>query len=199
MAEGDALLIVDVQRDFTPGGALPAPEGDGVVPVLNEYARRFARRGLPLFASRDWHPPETAHFQAFGGPWPPHCVQGTEGARFHPDLDLPDATQVVSKGMDPGDHGYSAFEATLEDGRTLNRALEDLGVRRLFVGGIATDYCVHASVLDAASHGYRPVLLLDAVKGIDVEAGDVARALDEMLRAGARTATLASLDSDLDG
>lgn len=199
MAEGDALLIVDVQRDFTPGGALPAPEGDRVVPVLNEYARRFARRGLPLFASRDWHPPETAHFQAFGGPWPPHCVQGTEGAEFHPDLDLPDATQVASKGMDPGDHGYSAFEATLEDGRTLNRALEDLAVRRLFVGGIATDYCVHASVLDAASHGYGPVLLLDAVKGIDVEAGDVARALDEMLRAGARTATLASVDSDLDG
>jgi nicotinamidase/pyrazinamidase len=199
MAEGDALLMVDVQRDFTPGGALPAPYGDRVVPVLNEYARRFAARHLPLFASRDWHPPETAHFKAFGGPWPPHCVQDTEGAEFHPDLALPVGTQVVSKGLDPGDHGYSAFEATLEDGRLLNRALEDLAVRRLFVGGIATDYCVRASVLDAAKHGYQPVLLLDAVQGIDVEPGDVARAMDEMLRAGARTATLVSVDGELDG
>lgn len=199
MAEGDALLIVDVQRDFTPGGALPAPDGDRVVPVLNEYIRRFTERGLPLFASRDWHPPQTAHFQAFGGPWPPHCVQGTEGAAFHPDLALPAAAEIVSKGMDPGDDGYSAFEATLEDGRSLGRALEDLGVRRLFVGGIATDYCVHASVLDAVKHGYHPVVLLDAVKGIDAEPGDVARALDEMLRAGARSATLASVDGELGG
>ncbi|MEJ2218118.1 MAG: isochorismatase family protein [Gemmatimonadota bacterium] len=199
MADGDALLIVDVQRDFTPGGALPAPDGDRVVPVLNEYAKRFAARHLPLFASRDWHPPETKHFEELGGPWPPHCVQNTEGAEFHPDLDLPAGTEVVSKGMDPGDHGYSAFEATLDDGRSLDRALGDLGVRRLFVGGIATDYCVRASVLDAAKHGYQPVLLLDAVTGIDVEQGDVARALDDMLRAGARTATLASVDGKLDG
>jgi len=199
MAEGDALLIVDVQRDFTPGGALPAPDGDQVVPALNEYARRFAARGLPLFASRDWHPEKTAHFEQFGGPWPPHCVQNTPGAEFHPDLALPDSTEVVSKGMDPGDHGYSAFEATLHDGRSLNRALEDAAVRRLFVGGIATDYCVHASVLDAAKNGYHPVLLLDAIKGIDVERGDVARAMDEMLRAGARTATLASVEAELDG
>ncbi len=197
MAAGDALLIVDVQRDFTPGGALPAPDGDRIVPVLNEYARRFAARGLPVFASRDWHPPQTAHFLAFGGPWPPHCVQNTEGAAFHPDLALPDGAHVVSKGMDPVDHGYSAFEAVLDDGRSLDRALADLAVRRLFVGGIATDYCVRASVLDAAIHGYVPVLLLDAIKGIDVEPGDVDRALDEMARAGARTITLASLDEEL--
>lgn len=199
MADGDALLIVDVQRDFTPGGALPAADGDQVVPVLNEYAKRFAVRGLPVFASRDWHPPDTTHFKAFGGPWPPHCIQDTEGAAFHPDLELPPGTTVVSKGMDPGDHGYSAFEASLDDGRSLDRALQDVGARRLFIGGLTTDYCVRTSVLDAVKNGYQPFILLDAVKGIDVQQGDVARALDEMLRAGARSATLVSIDHELDG
>lgn len=197
MAEGDALLIVDVQNDFCPGGSLPVPEGDEVVPVLNRYARRFAKRGLPVIASRDWHPERTAHFREGGGPWPPHCVQDTEGAEFHPELDLPTGAMVVSKGMDPGDHGYSAFEAETDDGRPLTRALEDSGARRLFIGGLATDYCVRASVLDAARRGYKPVLLLDAIRGIDVEAGDMARALDEMIRAGAATATLATLDETL--
>lgn len=199
MAEGDALLIVDVQNDFCPGGALPVPEGDDVVPVLNHYARRFVERTLPIFASRDWHPERTAHFKEGGGPWPPHCVQGTEGAAFHPSLELLDAACVVSKGMDPGDHGYSAFEAETDEGQPLVRALEDSGTRRLFVGGLATDYCVRASVLDAAKRGYQPVLLLDAIKGIDVEKGDIARALDAMIRAGATTTTLDTVRETLEG
>lgn len=198
MAEGDALLIVDVQNDFCPGGALAVPEGDRVVPVLNEYIEAFRSRGLPVYASRDWHPAETRHFEAGGGPWPPHCVAGSEGAAFHPELALPGEATVVSKGTDPTDDGYSAFEAESERGRELEDALRESGVRRLFVGGLATDYCVRASVLDAAREGFRPVVLLDAIRGIDVEAGDQAAALDEMLRAGARTATLRSIEHDLE-
>lgn len=198
MAEGDALLIVDVQNDFCPGGALPVPQGDRVVPVLNRYIERFRDRGLPIFASRDWHPEETRHFREQGGPWPPHCVAETEGASFHPDLTLPGDAVVVSKGTDPKDDGYSAFEATTGDGALLGPALAAAGVRRLFVGGLATDYCVRASVLDAAREGIRPVLLLDAIRGIDVEEGDQAGAIDEMLRAGATTATLRTLDDELE-
>jgi nicotinamidase/pyrazinamidase len=198
MAKGDALLIVDVQNDFCPGGALAVPEGDAVVPVINEYVRRFGSRGLPVYASRDWHPEVTRHFQAEGGPWPPHCVAGTEGAAFHPELRLPDTAKVVSKGTDPTDDGYSAFEAESDSGQPLADALGEAGVGRLFVGGLATDYCVRASVLDAAARGLRPVLLLDAIRGIDVKPGDQARALDAMLRAGAGTATLETIDAELE-
>ena len=198
MAEGDALLIVDVQNDFCPGGALAVPEGDRVVPVLNDYIETFRARGLPVFASRDWHPEETRHFEAGGGPWPPHCVAGTKGAGFHLDLALEGEAVVVSKGTSPTDDGYSAFEAKSEEGRGLEESLRERGVRRLFVGGLATDYCVRASVLDAARQGFRPVLLLDAIRGIDVREGDQAAALDEMIRAGAGTATLRSIERELE-
>lgn len=198
MRSGDALLIVDVQNDFCPGGALPVPEGDRVVPVLNRYVGRFRSADRPVFASRDWHPAETRHFEARGGPWPAHCVAGTEGAAFHPDLDLPPEARVVSKGTDPADDGYSAFEAETETGTRLGDALREAGVSRIFVGGLATDYCVRATVLDAARAGLRPVLLLDAIRGIDVQPGDQARALDAMLRAGARTATLDTIDQELE-
>ncbi len=197
MTRDAALLIVDVQNDFCPGGALAVPEGDRVVEVLNRYIERFAGRGLDIFASRDWHPAETRHFEAGGGPWPPHCVAGTPGAAFHPRLELPESATVVSKGTAPEDDGYSAFEGVTPAGRGLAESLDELGVRRLFVGGLATDYCVRATVLDAARRGLRPVLLLDAIRGIDVEPGDQARALDEMLRAGAATATLETVDATL--
>ena len=198
MAERDALLIVDVQNDFCPGGALPVPEGDRVVPVLNRYVERFRDRGLPIYASRDWHPRETRHFRSGGGQWPPHCVAGTRGAEFHAGLELGTGVDVVSKGIDPADDGYSAFEAETESGQSLPDSLEARGIGRLFVGGLATDYCVRASVLDAAARGLRPVLLLDAIRGIDVEEGDQARAIDEMLRAGARTATLQTIEDELE-
>lgn len=198
MATGDALLIVDVQNDFCPGGSLAVPEGDRVVPVLNDYVARFRAEDLPVFASRDWHPEETRHFRGQGGPWPPHCVAETAGAAFHPALELPSGATVVSKGTDPADDGYSAFEAETEEGVELADVLRERGVRRLFVGGLATDYCVRASVLDAAAAGLRPVLLLDAVRGIDVKPGDQARAIDAMLRAGATTATLETIDRDLE-
>ena len=192
-----ALLLVDVQNDFCPGGALAVPEGDAVVPVLNDYIGRFAARGLPVFASRDWHPPETSHFHGGGGPWPPHCVRDTEGAAFHPDLALPTDAAVVTKGTSPTDDGYSAFEATDAKGTAVGERFRETGVETLYVGGLATEYCVRATVLDALRQDIDTVLLLDAVRGIDVQPGDVARALDEMIRAGARTATLATIEEEM--
>jgi nicotinamidase/pyrazinamidase len=192
-----ALLIVDVQNDFCPGGALAVPEGDRVVPVLNTYLSKFAQHGAPIFASRDWHPARTKHFQEQGGPWPPHCIAQSAGAEFHAQLQLPAETSVVTKGTNPEDDGYSAFEAADQAGRGLGDVLRSGDVARLYVGGLATEYCVRASVLDGLKAGLDVVVLLDAVRGIDVNEGDVARALDEMLRAGARTATLETIDQEL--
>jgi nicotinamidase/pyrazinamidase len=181
--EGSALLLVDVQNDFCPGGALAVPRGGEVIPVLNRLADRFGERGLPVYASRDWHPADTTHFRAFGGPWPEHCVAGSPGAEFHPDLHLPAGAIVVSKGQDRKDDGYSAFEGTTADGRTLGEDLKRRGVSRLYVGGLATDYCVRASVLDARREGLDVTVVLDGIAGIGEE--DSARALDEMRSAGA--------------
>ncbi|MBI2203730.1 MAG: bifunctional nicotinamidase/pyrazinamidase [Candidatus Rokubacteria bacterium] len=182
----DALVIVDVQNDFCPGGALAVNAGDEVVPVMNRYAERFARAGAPVFASRDWHPRQTKHFKEWGGVWPPHCVQGTRGAEFHPALSLPPRTEIVSKGMDPDADAYSAFQAETSDGTPFANALASRGVRRLFIGGLATDYCVKATVLDARKHGFEAFVLDDASRAVEVAAGDGARAVDEMTTAGAR-------------
>jgi len=184
----DALVVVDVQNDFCPGGALAVAEGDRVVAVLNRYAAAFAARGAPVFASRDWHPEQTRHFVAGGGPWPPHCLQGTPGARFHPDLRLPAGTVVVSKGMDPDEDAYSSFQARDEDGTDFATLLRRRGVRRLFVGGLATDYCVRATALDGLAAGFEVVVLEDAVRAVDVQPDDGERALTEMAAAGARRA-----------
>jgi nicotinamidase/pyrazinamidase len=181
-----ALLLVDVQNDFCPGGALAVPEGDQVVPVLNAWTRAFLAAGRPVFASRDWHPANSVHFVTGGGPWPPHCVQGTPGADFHPGLAVPPEVVVLSKGMDPAESGgYSAFEAIDAEGRTLAERLRQAGVRRLYVGGLATDYCVRASVLDALRAGLAVTVIGDGVRGVDVTPGDSARALEEMKAAGA--------------
>lgn len=186
----DALIVVDVQNDFCPGGALPVAEGDAVVPVLNRYIERASAAGMPIYASRDWHPAQTRHFAAYGGPWPPHCVQGTPGAAFHPGLRLPPDATVVSKGMSAEDVGYSMMEARLPDGRDLLTALRQAGITRLHVGGLATDYCVRATVLDALRDGFETLLLVDAVRAVDVTPGDGERALGEMLAAGAKPQTL---------
>jgi nicotinamidase/pyrazinamidase len=188
-----ALVIVDVQRDFCPGGSLAVAKGDQVVPPLNAAAAAFAAAGRPVIATRDWHPPRTIHFQAYGGPWPPHCVQGTPGAEFHPALRLPASAIVVSSGMGENEDGYSAFEAEDASGRPVADLLRDLGVRRLYVGGLATDYCVKASVLDAREQGFEVTVLEDAVRGVNVQPGDDARALDAMRAAGAQVAASASV------
>lgn len=184
MIKNAALLIVDVQNDFCPEGALAVPNGDRVVEPLNRAAECFALAGLPVLASRDWHPPVTRHFIDFGGIWPPHCVQGTPGASFHQDLRLPQGTLVISKGNDPDLDSYSAFDGRGEDGRSLGEILAKLGVAHLFVGGLATDYCVRSSALDARKAGFEVTLLSDAIAGVDLIAGDSEKALHEMERTG---------------
>ena len=186
----DALVVVDAQNDFCPGGALGVREGDRVVPVLNGYIARFREAGAPVFLTRDWHPPKTKHFQAYGGVWPPHCVQGTPGAAFHPGLMVPPEAVLVSKGMDPEQDAYSAFQAEDPQGKPFPVVLKERGVRRLFLGGLATDYCVKETTLDAARQGFEVVVLLDAVRAVDLAPGDGDRAIAAMREAGARFVTL---------
>jgi nicotinamidase/pyrazinamidase len=181
----DALVIVDVQNDFCPGGALGVAEGDRVVEPLNAWAARFAAAGAPVYATRDWHPARTTHFRPWGGPWPPHCVQGTAGAEFHAALRLPPGTVVMSKGTEPDEDAYSAFQARDPAGRPFPEVLRAAGVRRLVIGGLATDYCVKATALDARRAGFEVLVLEDAVRAVDVAPGDGGRALEEMRAAGA--------------
>lgn len=192
-----ALIIVDVQNDFCPGGSLAVPDGDAVVPVLNRYIELFHRLGAPIFSSRDWHPAATAHFRDFGGIWPVHCVQHTDGARFHRDLQLPSDTIILSKGMDPNRDDYSAFQAVTAGGALLPTVLEELGVTSIYVGGLATDYCVKETALDGRRHGLAVILLEDAVRGVDLTPGDSARAIAGLAAAGAERATLARVERDL--
>ena len=192
MERDTALLIVDVQNDFCPGGALSVPAGDRVVEPINRAAEIFAAAGLPVLASRDWHPPVTKHFRQYGGSWPAHCVQGSEGAAFHPDLRLPSGAVVLSKGIDPEHDSYSAFEAVTDQGASLGTLLRSLGVQYLFIGGLATDYCVRFSALDALRLGFGATVLIDAIAGVDVNPGDSARALDEVTHAGGRLCTVSA-------
>ena len=189
IGKGDALIVVDVQRDFCPGGALPVPRGDEVIPVLNEYLERFRRAGAAIYATRDWHPPNHKSFREYGGEWPPHCIQGTEGAEFHPNLKLPSDTLIISKATEPDKEAYSGFEGT-----NLKEILESRGVKRVFVGGLATDYCVKSTVLDALKYGFEVFLLVDAVRGVDLQPGDSERAIEEMVRRGAKKITLSDLE-----
>ncbi len=189
----DDLIVVDVQNDFCPGGALGVADGDAVVPVLNAYAAHFRAAGAPVFVSRDWHPERTKHFQSGGGLWPPHCVQGTPGAEFHPELALPDDVTIISKGGDPTEDAYSCFQGETEDGMPFAAALGERGVNRIFVGGLATDYCVKATALDALKEGFEVVVLEDASRAVDLKAGDGDRAMAEIVAAGARRARLEDL------
>ena len=183
-AAGTTILVVDVQRDFCPGGALAVPDGDRVVPVLNQVLHASHARRLTVYASRDWHPPGSSHFLP-GGAWPVHCVAGSPGARFHPDLRLPGGTLIVSKGIDADSDGYSAFEGCLDDGTMLADDLRRRGVTHLVIGGLATDYCVRHSVLDAIRKGLRVTLVTDAIAAVQLTPGDGERALAEMHTAGA--------------
>ncbi len=186
IGNSDALLVTDIQNDFLPGGALPIKEGDEVIPVLNEYIQIFKHAKAKIIASRDWHPENHISFKAQGGPWPPHCVQDTEGAKFHPDLKLPADTTIVSKAIDPHNEAYSVFEGT-----GLGNMLKAQGISRIFVGGVATDYCVVNSVLDAKKLGLEAVVLMDGIRGIDANPGDVDKAVDAMIKSGATSLTLA--------
>jgi nicotinamidase/pyrazinamidase len=182
----DALIIADIQMDFLPGGALPVFEGDRVISVLTEYVQIFRKTNAKIIASRDWHPANHMSFKAQGGPWPPHCIQETEGAKFHPDLKLPKGTEIVSKATDPNKEAYSVF-----DGTGLADKLKSQGVTWVFVGGLATDYCIVNTVLDARKLGLDVVVLLDGSRGINVNPGDVDRAMDAMMKSGAEPITIA--------
>jgi nicotinamidase/pyrazinamidase len=182
---GDGLLLVDPQNDFCPGGSLPVAGGDQVMPVLTAWAMAAQRAEVPIFVSRDWHPPRTTHFKEFGGVWPPHCVIGTRGAEFHPDLRLPSEAIVVSKGMGEREDAYSAFQARTDAGTPLAKLLQEAHVRHLYVGGLATDYCVKSSTLDALGQGYAVTLIPDGVRAVNVQPHDGEQALAEMRAAGA--------------
>jgi len=176
---GDALLLADVQNDFCPGGTVPVPEGDLIVPVLNRWIADAEAHGVPVFASRDWHPRSHISFKERGGPWPPHCVQGTTGAGFHPALKLTRDVRIVSKGKDPNKDSYSAFGGT-----DLAQRLRRANVRNLWIGGLAQDYCVRATALDAIREGFKVHLITDATRAVNVHPDDGEHALEEIRQAG---------------
>jgi nicotinamidase/pyrazinamidase len=180
-----ALLVVDVQNDFCPGGALGIHGGDKIVPVLNRYITFFERENLPIFVTRDWHPKVTKHFNQFGGVWPEHCIEGSYGAQFHSELELPKAALVLSKGMDPEEDSYSAFHSADSSGKALAYLLEHFGVTQIYIGGLATDYCVKYSVLDALKDGLEVFVLTDAIAGVNLQPEDSSLAMDEMVGSGA--------------
>jgi nicotinamidase/pyrazinamidase len=178
-------VLVDPQIDFCPGGALPVVEGDKIMPILNQYIGKFRRAGVRIFATRDWHPEKTSHFNTGGGPWPPHCIQGSKGAQFHPHLKLPLEAVIVSAGMGSDEDGYSGFLGRDDSGAQLADLLRQRGVERIFVGGLATDYCVKHTVIDGLKQGFKVVLLEDAVRGVNLRPGDSKQAIEEMVRSGA--------------
>jgi len=186
LGKGDALLISDIQNDFLHGGSLAVPEGDQIIPVLNGYIDRF--RQLPVFATRDWHPAKHCSFIRQGGPWPEHCVAGSKGAEFAADLHLPVSAYIISKGTDVEREGYSSFS-----NRTFKAQLDNAGVRRLFIGGLATDYCVLNTVRDALNFHYQVLLLTDAIRAVNVQPLDGQKAINEMVAKGAIPITLAMI------
>jgi nicotinamidase/pyrazinamidase len=175
-----ALLIIDFQNDFTVGGALEVPGGDQIAGPIKRLAPQFDH----VFATRDWHPPDHASFESEGGPWPVHCVQGTHGAELHPAIREVAVEQIVDVGAEREDEGYSGFENS-----DLAQILRDRDVDQVYVCGLATDYCVRASAIDALREGFEVTVVEDAIRGVEVEEGDSERALAEMREAGARTAT----------
>ena len=180
LQKGDALLIVDIQYDFLPGGSLGVPDGDRVIPVLNKYIKRFQNADMPVYASRDWHPADHSSFKQQGGPWPPHCVAGTPGAEFDSRLELPENAVIISKATRIDKEAYSSLDDT-----GLDQKLKQQSIKRLFIGGLATDYCVLNTVKDGLALGYDVFVLLDGSMAINVQPGDERNAIDEMKSLGA--------------
>lgn len=187
------LVIVDVQKDFCPGGALAVREGDRIIPVINQYIELFDKAYLPIFLTRDWHPGNHISFKQRGGPWPPHCIQDSEGAEFHPDLRVPEDAAIISKAVRSDADAYSAFEGT-----NLELELRRAKVRQLLVAGLATDYCVKNTVLDARRLDFETYLLIDAIRGVDVREGDSDKAVEEMKKQGAIPLTLDAVQAEFE-
>lgn len=177
---GDALIVVDVQNDFCEGGSLAVPGGEDVVPVINGLVQYCESRQIPIFFSRDWHPENHISFKEQGGPWPPHCVQGQKGAAFHPELYIPSSAAVISKATSPDKDAYSAF-----DGTELLEMLRGQSILRVFICGLATDYCVKSTALDALKEGFEVFIVTDGIKGVNVQPDDSSRALEELDQQGA--------------
>lgn len=185
ISESDALIVVDVQNDFCPGGSLGVDGGDEVATKLSSLATHFRIKGARIFATQDWHPENHSSFKEQGGPWPPHCVQGSEGAEFHDNLQLPIGTSIVRKGSDPEVDAYSGFlDSNLEE------QIKRTETGRLFVGGLATDYCVLNTVLDARALGFDVFLIEDGIAAVNVEPEDGEKAIARMKDSGAETATI---------
>jgi len=183
----DALIIVDMQKDFMPSGALPVPEADKIIPTLNKYIELFCRNSLPIIASRDWHPENHCSFKENGGIWPKHCVQETEGAEFVETLNLPEDVVIVSKGTNPEKEAYSALEGT-----ELSEILKQKSIKRCFVGGVATEYCVLNTVLDLLKIDQEVFLLIDAIKSVNPKDGD--EAIKKMQDAGTKLINLEMIE-----
>lgn len=176
----DALLLADIQNDFLPGGELEISDGDAIVPTLLKYIHLFQSHRLPIFLTRDWHPPDHCSFKPQGGPWPVHCVAGSPGSLPPPSFSTPASAVIIYKAIDQDQEAYSAFHHT-----ALDRHLRALNVHRLFIGGLATDYCVLYSVKDARMLGYDVCLLVDGIKAVNLQPHDGRRAEAEMIRLGA--------------
>jgi len=185
--------VTDIQIDFLPGGALPVPEGDEIIPVINNYIRRFKTAQAQVIASRDWHPANHTSFKLQGGLWPPHCMQDTPGAKFSPNLKLPQNSPIISKATQPNHEAYSAFDHT-----NLADELHTRGIKQLFVSGLATDYCVLNTVIDACRLGFKTTVLMDATLGINMTPGDVERAVEMMNKNGAKLATETDFPDETD-
>lgn len=182
----DALIIVDVQRDFIDGGALEVKGSIKIIPMINRYIELFTLCGAKIVASRDWHPPNHSSFKPYGGPWPAHCIRNTEGAEFHPNLRLPSDTIIISKATEPEQEAYSAFQNT-----DLETKLKEFEVKRAFICGVATEYCVKNTALDAHALGFETFLLLDAIKGLGEESSE--KAIKEMMDCGIKVIKLEDL------
>jgi nicotinamidase/pyrazinamidase len=193
LSTASALVLVDIQRDFLPGGALAVPRGDEVIAPANRLAQGFGSAGLPVVATRDWHPSDHMSFKDRGGPWPPHAIQNTTGAEFAKELALPGDAWIVDKDTDPEKSTYSGFQDT-----DLAERLREAGVQTLLVCGLSTDYCVKQTALDAIKEGFEVVLVADACRGVNVHASDSPRAVEEMLRAGARIASSGAVHDALE-
>ncbi len=190
MNHSSTLVIIDLQNDFLPGGALAVPNGNKIIPVLNEYISLYKNHHLPIIATRDWHPRITKHFKQYGGLWPPHCIQDTWGAQFHPDLHLPSDTIIISAGMSQEQDGYSGFEGVDHSGKPLINVLRERQISHLSIGGLATDYCVKTTALQAVKFGFKVDLLTDAIMGINIQPFDSQKAINEMVSQGASLTTI---------
>jgi nicotinamidase/pyrazinamidase len=188
-----ALLVVDVQNDFCPGGALGVPEGHKIVPSINKYIKIFAKSKSPIFATRDWHPVKTKHFKDFGGVWPIHCLQNSKGATFHPDLKLTKDMILLYKGMDPDKDCYSSFHAEDASGISLLDWLKRLDIKELYIAGLATDYCVKFTAIDALKNGFKVRILIDAIQGVNLKPKDSEEAIKKIINMGAKKIKLADL------